>query len=386
MPSGIFERLVVIVADRLSDLLNKGELVDRYYNPGDLFREVHLIMTNDDCLEPGGIQKTAGTAELFIYNLPAPSLKQTLGWQPFMLRQWVLSGLKLIRDIAPGLIRTHNNFLEGYLAFRAKEALAIPYIISLHGVWDQDCLTTFMARFRRFFRIKLERLSLSNADAVIAVYAPILRYAREYGAPGAQLIYNAVSGSHIRKKEHYSLATPPRVITVNRQVREKNPEQIIRAVAALDCHYTLVGDGELHEHLREVARRAGCEERVEFVKSVSNEALCAMLKEYDIMVSHCDYLGISKTLIEAALAGLPIVINRQPFTAVPDLDGDWLRLCDNTPMGYRAELQRLLASGEARREAGEKALCHAMARFDPAAMEEKVSALYRAALGREKKG
>jgi len=383
MPSTHFERLVVIVADRLSELVSKGELVERYYNPGNLFREVHLIMTNDDHPEPREIQKTAGGAVLHIHNLPAPSLKETLGWQPFMLEKWVASGRNLIGKVAPNLIRTHNNFLEGYLACRVKKALAIPYIVSLHGVWDRDCLSGFMDRFRRFFRVKLERESLAHADGVIAVYAPILRYAREYGARKVELIYNAVSGCHIRKKESYRLASPPRLLTINRQVREKNPEQIIRAAAALGCCYTLVGDGELHEHLREVARQAGCAGRVEFIRSMSNEKLCAMLGEFDIMVSHCDYLGISKTLIEAALAGLPVVINRQPFSHVPDLEGEWVTLCENTPEGYGGALRELLDSEEKRRDAGLKAHCHAHALFDPAAMEEKVVALYRAAVAGE---
>ena len=95
------------------------------------------------------------------------------------------------------------------------------------------------------------------------------------------------------------------------------------------------------------------------------------------MVSHCDYAGISKTLIEAAMTALPIVVNRQSPGVVPDLEGGWLTLCDNTPSAYRQAIEGLLASDETRREAGLKAYLHAREHFEPQAMEEKVVALYR---------
>ena len=38
--------LLVIIPDRLTNLINKGEVTERYYNPGNLFDEIHLMMTS----------------------------------------------------------------------------------------------------------------------------------------------------------------------------------------------------------------------------------------------------------------------------------------------------------------------------------------------------
>ena len=46
------ERLMVLIPHALSDLVAKGEVTERYYNPGDLFREVHIVLTNDDRRPP----------------------------------------------------------------------------------------------------------------------------------------------------------------------------------------------------------------------------------------------------------------------------------------------------------------------------------------------
>lgn len=377
------DRLMVIVADRLSDLIRKGEVHERYYNPGELFREVHLVMTNDDCPDLPTMQRMVGGAQLHVHNLPAGSryFLRTLGWQLPLLKSYLNRAVALAREIKPTLVRTHNNFIEGVMARDIKRALGVPYVISLHGVWDVDDRTTLDEHIRARFREKLERAALSSADAAVAVYAPIVRYARAYGAKRIELIYNIVSGSDIERKQDYAVSGPARLLTVNRQVAGKNPENIIRAVAKLGCHYTLVGGGPLHERLRALAAELGCADRIQFIKSIPNVALCQMLKDFDLMVSHCDYWGMSKTIIEGGLAGLPIVINRHPKIPIEEYAGGWIVECENNPDAYAAAIGDLLGSETKRRALGALAAQTARDRFTPAVMEARTVALYRDVIG-----
>jgi glycosyltransferase involved in cell wall biosynthesis len=381
MPDHRFEaeRLMVIVPDRLSDLITKGEFAPRYYNPGELFQEVHLVATNDDRPDLGALQRTVGSAKIVFHNLPTGlrhSL-QTLGWQRPLIEPLLKRGLALAATIKPALIRTHNNFLEGEIAARIKKELGIPLVVSLHGVWDVDDHETVYARIRSRFRAKLERSSLESADAVIAVYAPIQRYARLFGARRVELIYNIVAGENIARKLAYELSKPPKIITINRQVPQKNPSNIIRAIAEIDCHYTIIGDGVLHERLRSLAADLGCSDRIEFIRAVPNAQLCACLQEFDLMVSHCDYWGTSKTIIEAGLAGLPIIINRHPEIEIDEYSGEWLVECENTADAYKAAILDLLNNTNRREQLGDLACKTAGARFDPAQMERRTVALYR---------
>jgi glycosyltransferase involved in cell wall biosynthesis len=374
------DRLMVIVPDRLSDILRKGEVVSRYYNPGDLFREVHIVLLNDDRPDPVAVQPMVGRARLFLHNLIDSRRKffvKTMGWQFPLIEPLLRRGVDLARRIAPQLVRTHNNFLEGMVAREIKRALGIPYIVSLHGVWDIDDRTTWLTRVQAAFREKLERASLADADAVIAVYAPIVRYAREYGARRVELIYNIVAGQNVRRKDGYALNRPPRLITVNRQLPEKNPTNIILALAELDCTYTLVGDGPLHDRLEALARELRCADRVRFIRAMPNAELCASLRDYDILVSHCTYWGMSKTIIEGALAGLPIVLNRLPQAAISEYEGNWLLECEDSRRGYKAAISSLLADERRRRELGERGFAKARHDFDPERMEERTVALYR---------
>jgi hypothetical protein len=101
------KRLLVIIPDRLKELVQKGEITERYYNPGNLFDEILLVKTIDDDVDIKDVQKMAGKAHLRMVDLPMPSFKQSLGYQPWLLRKWVQQGIDLARDFNPLMIRAH---------------------------------------------------------------------------------------------------------------------------------------------------------------------------------------------------------------------------------------------------------------------------------------
>lgn len=370
------ECLMVIILDRLSSIIQKGEVTERYYNPGSVFKQVHIILMNDDRPDLDEVQKMVGEAKLFIHNLPPPGFIRSLGWSTWLLKSWVKSGLVLAETINPNIIRTHSNFLDGYLAREIKKITGIPYVVSLHTVRDRDSLYTPLRRLRRLFQIKYERLSLMESDAVIAVYMPIIRYAKSHGARRVELIYNIVGNGVISKKTQYDASSPMRILNVNRQLFGKNPENIIRAIVDVDCEYTLIGDGPYHSKLIELTRSLGIESKVNFIKSMPNKELCEMLATFDFVVTHCDYSGISKTNIEGALAGLPMILNKPLAEHIPDLDGNWILLCDNNPNSYHNAIESFVTNKKLRVMYGQRALKHAYQNFEPSVMEKKTVDLY----------
>src|SRR6185436_8343846 len=175
-----YERLFVIIPDRLSLLVNKGEVTPRYYNPGNLFREVHIIMTSDDRPDPAGVQLMVGDARLAIHNLPAgtDTFARSFGWRPALLRSWAAPAVQLATSAPPQLIRCHGNNLNAFAAFEIKRALGVPYIVSLHGNPDVDYNRGRLGRTwqRKLAGVAIESVeiaSIKNADFVVPVYSPI---------------------------------------------------------------------------------------------------------------------------------------------------------------------------------------------------------------------
>jgi glycosyltransferase involved in cell wall biosynthesis len=388
-------KLLVIIPDRLSVLVKKGEITERYYNPGGLFDEVHILMTNDDRVDPAAVQKTVGSAQLYLHNLPAGSglFLRSLGWQPWLLKFWAEPAVALAREIRPALIRCHGNYLNAYAACRIKEALGTPYVVSLHttldedprggeaGGWKERISTLPMKALERMAAQatkSMERMSLSRADVVLPVYESIIPYARRMGAENIEVAYNALNPEFLREKEDYSLHQPVRVLSVGRQMEGKNPDNLIRAVKMLPgVHLTLVGDGTHHDHLREVARECQLEGRVTFHRAIPNDDLCAQLADYDIFATHNDYWGVPKAVMEPLLAGLPVVMNERVKSAVVELQGDFLLLVENTAEGYYRALRRLIEDDPFREQLGRRAYAHAQELWAPAKAEAKFVEIYK---------
>jgi glycosyltransferase involved in cell wall biosynthesis len=169
-----------------------------------------------------------------------------------------------------------------------------------------------------------------------------------------------------------------KLISVGRQFREKNPDNIIQAVRRLpEAHLTLVGDGPCHGDLVKLAAHCQIQGRVAFVQTIPNDELCRQLPEHDIFVVHTEYWELSKSVLEPLLTGLPVIINRRKGLPVPELQGDFLLVVENTEEGYYQALQKLIEDGSFREQLGRRAYDHAQKRWAPATSEQAFVEIYK---------
>jgi glycosyltransferase involved in cell wall biosynthesis len=375
-------RLMIIVPDKISDFVSKGEIIERYYNPGNVFGEVHLVMTNDDRPDTAALQKMVGDARLFLHNLPDSRdvFLRTLGWRPWLLGPWVGKAVALAQNVRPTLIRCHGALLNAFAAACIKQKLDIPYVVSMHINPDEDVrgrARSWVKRIVTWMQLDIERIGLRNADLVMPVYRPIVPYLQRVGVTRYEVCYNSLNPTYLRKKDDYRLHDPVRVLSVGRQFEEKNPDNLIKAVAQLpNVRMTLVGDGTYHEHLKAVAVECNIADRVEFFASLPNDELCRKLPDFDIFATHSEYWEIAKSVLEPLLTGLPVVINRRRGTPVPELTDNICLLVPNTVEGYRQALERLIADSDYRERLGRAAYAHAQANWSPAVTEAKFVAIY----------
>jgi glycosyltransferase involved in cell wall biosynthesis len=386
--------LLVIIPDRLSDLIKKGEVQPRYYNPGEVFDRVTILSTTPDSPDQSALQYMVGKARLSV-EFYADNLELTRKPVEFMqryaLRRWASGGVDIARRINPDLIRCHGADWNTYLASRIKRALAVPYVVSLHINPDVNPvrrisgagLSRAQTRHNRFYD-HLESEGLRHADLVMPVYRPILPYLARHGVKNVQVCYNVLNAHHLRRKTNYALSGPARVICVGRLLDEKDPSPIIRAVASLpNVELLIVGDGPKRPALEALTASLGVANRVKFSPAIANDELCHMLPEFDLFAVHTEYWELNKSVLEALLTGLPVIINRRHGEPVPELaDGDLVRMVDNTAESYREALSELLSNDPLRRSLGERAYTHAQENWGPARTEAVYANIYRRYLAR----
>ena len=377
------ERLMVIIPDRLSDLIEKGEITDRYYNPGELFKEVHIVMCNDDKPGLAGLQRTVGRAKLVLHNLRGSNslFIRSMGWRPWLLRRWAVEAVELARIVQPVMIRCHGAWLNAFAAARIKQVLEIPYVVSMHTNPDEDirrCSKGFIQRLYSHASLDLEKIGLREADAVLPVYRNIVPYLKRIGVERYDICYNTINPSYLNKKDDYSLHDPVRIACVGRQFAEKNPENIIRAISALsNVQLTMVGDGSHYNHLRQVASDCGVAKRVTFHRSLPNDELCRRLPEFDMFAVHNEYWGVPKAVLEPLLTGLPVVINRRSGKPISELTDDICYFVENTVESYRQAFERLIDDHALREKYGRAAYSHAQANWAPDKTEARFVDTYR---------
>lgn len=383
------DRLMVLIPHGLSDLVAKGEITPRYYNPGNLFREVHIVTTTGDDPDARRVLDMVGDASLTIHRFPTGRglFIRTLGWRRQLLRSWAAAIVDLAARIRPQLVRCHGAHLNGFAAAEIKRRLGIPFVVSLHINPDEDQrkrASGWEERLRLAALRSVEKDCLRTADLVMPVYQPIVPYLERIGVRAYKVMYNVLHPAALRPKNDYTLHEPVRILSVGRQFAEKNPDNLIRAVARFgNVHLTLVGDGSHHDHLRKVAyEECGLADRVTFRRAVPNDELCSMLADFDIFATHSEYWEISKSVLEPLLCGLPVIINRRKGAPVPELTDDICTLVENSVEGYQAALQNLIEDDGRRERLGRAAFARARDTWDPAVTERKFVGVYRHAVER----
>jgi glycosyltransferase involved in cell wall biosynthesis len=338
-------------------------------------------MTNNDQVNPQDLQRTVGEARLFLHSLPDPGYDRSFGYHPWFLRFWAIRGVKLAKKIRPSIVRCHSSWLNGYLASRIKKKYRIPYVVSMHINPDEDLRARATSAWEKTYWNAMEAVekeSLRHADMVLPVYRPIIPYLERMGVKKFEVAYNVLNADFLREKEDYSLHKPVRLISVGRHFKEKNPENIIRAIARLpNTHLTLVGDGPHQSYLHDVVQECQVENQVTFQPVIPNDELCRQLAECDIFVVHTEYWELSKSVLEALLTGLPVVINRRKGQPVPELQGDHVMLVENTPESYCDALTKLIDDDLFRENIGRRAYQHAQKNWAPAKTEAKYVEIYK---------
>lgn len=140
---------------------------------------------------------------------------------------------------------------------------------------------------------------------------------------------------------------------VGRLAPEKNLFNLIEASVGLDAKLEIIGQGPLHDELKQHAKKVGAD--LTLLGAVDHNDLPSLLASSTIFVQVSKYEGHPKTILEAMACGLPIVGTN--VTGIRDVINheETGLLCEPDAQSIRDTLKRLLASPEQRTKMGQAA-------------------------------
>ncbi|MBI3305362.1 glycosyltransferase family 4 protein [Candidatus Parcubacteria bacterium] len=252
----------------------------------------------------------------------------------------------------PDLIVAQDPLFTGLVGLWLKRRFAVPLVVDLHGdFWGN--VKYWRESPVYFFCRPIISYVVKRADGLRPISAGIAGALRRSGIPDERLavIPTPVALDRFAKPEATAIerirkrwAGIPIVIFVGRLVKIKNVPMLLEAFAAVRRTHraalVMVGDGPERAALERRAARLGVAAQVSFLGRLSQDELAALYgaAAVTVLVSYAESLG--KVLIEAGMAGSPVIATATTGAQdiVSDGESGWL-----VPVGDTAALTERLA-------------------------------------------
>ena len=304
-------------------------------------------------------------------GVPVEHVRCTFDVNPLMARDVV----GVVRDLRPDLVHTHLVHADVYGATAAR-LTGVPFVSTRHND-DRYQLGPF-----RY----VDRFFASGARRLIAISDAVRRFLIAAGLPAAKFetIHYGLDEtpglpSEVGPEEAGVPAGVPLVLAIGRLIAQKDHATLLEAFAETrtkhpDAMLAILGDGPLASETRSLADRLGLRDAVVLPGRIETRD---WLERANVFAHTSRWEGFGIVLLEAMLAGLPVVATR--VSAVPEIvvDGQTgLLVAAGAAPDLASAIDDLLADTARARALGAAGRDRAHEHFSVARMTESTIAVY----------
>jgi glycosyltransferase involved in cell wall biosynthesis len=367
-------KLCVFPNDPIIEYYKKGEIKERYFNPDNLFDEIHIISFSNDEINESKVQKIAGNAKIKIYAVGKVSLKNR--------SKYLEKIIALVKKINPDIIRSFNPLLQGWFAAKCANKLNIPFFLSLHTQYDQNRSIAKKSNLKKFLGLKytekfIEPYVLKHADKITIVYKIIEPYVLKHGGKKPELLYNKVNCEQFTNSSIIKSLDKPLIISVGQLIEAKNHMCIINAMKNINAMLLIIGDGILFEKLNNHIKNKKLQNKIKIKKSIPHSEIQNYYHTADIFTLAYDpkLEGIPIPVIEAMAAGLPIVIPF-PIEGYSDNLENTVIFAERNSESFSKKIEMILKDSKRSKELSKKSLIKSK-NFDSKIIESREREIYQ---------
>ena len=169
------------------------------------------------------------------------------------------------------------------------------------------------------------------------------------------------------------------VVTTGRLIESKRVRDLVDATSiGSDWTLVVIGDGPLRDELQQQVTNLGIEHRVRFTGMLQKPEMLMYLGAADVFAFASETEGLPNSLIEAALAGLPIVAcNVEGVVDVIEDGRNGILVPARDPQSLNQAIIRCLGDVELSRALGSEAREQAMTQYSLEQMVKTFERIYR---------
>lgn len=159
-----------------------------------------------------------------------------------------------------------------------------------------------------------------------------------------KIIYspNGVDTGQFKPNSHNGNKGPLKAIFVGRLEKEKNLENLFKALGKSQIELTVVGEGSQKEELKRLSKKTTS--RVNFIGKISNDKLPSYYQKSDLFFLTSLSEGSPKSLIEAQASGLCCIVSDIPANREIVKDGYNGILSETTKEGIAESIKKVEAN------------------------------------------
>jgi len=310
---------------------------------------------------------------------PAPYFVRPIQLHNDIRALWLV--LQAIRRFNPDLVSAHST-KAGYAARLACAILRKRVVFTAHG-W---AFGGGRGRFKSGLVVTMERLAAKATARIICVsdHDRDLALQHRIAQPDKLVvIHNGVdpqpflNANSMLVRREFNLGQSTVITMVARLVPQKDPLTLLRACQFLKGSFVLlvVGEGELRSQMEHFVSNSGLEHST--ILTGERKDVPEILAASDIFVLSSLWEGLPYTIIEAMIAGLPVVATR--VGGIPELVEDNVTgflVPPGGPKTLAKALQNLLDNSNVRHEMGRAGRARALREFNLDDMLRKTRQVY----------
>ena len=295
--------------------------------------------------------------------------------------------IKLFRTIKPDIVHTYLFSANSYGRIAAIIAGAPVVIASERSLpetgKDKNGYQVFLDRILAFFSHGIICNSLKASGTLVKKYS--------FDADKVFTVHNGINAVDFLKETRLDskMKIAQKVVgTVGRLHPSKNyrlfldmARIVLENFAHNDLKFVIVGEGELRDELEEYSQQSGIADSVVFTGE--SDDVFPLLQAMDVFVMTSQYEGFSNAIMEAMLAGLPVVATDVGGNSELVIDGENGFLCPLNDAASLAErVVSLLGNERDAMEMGEKGRDRVRAEFKIERMVRETEEVYLGLLNR----
>ncbi|MFZ5818723.1 MAG: glycosyltransferase family 4 protein [Chloroflexota bacterium] len=290
-------------------------------------------------------------------------------------------GLALIRRFRPDLLHVHFALPAGALAWALSALTGLPYALTAHL---GDVPGGVPEKTDRWFRWLLPFTPpiWRRASRVAAVSHYTRQLALRHYPVEIEVIYNGVDVLD-NKPAAREPGSQPCIVFAGRFVPQKDPLQIVRALAGLrdlDWQCVLLGDGELFETVKQSIHAEGLDGRFTLTGWVTPEEVLAWFAKSDILFMPSFSEGLPVVGVQALASGLAVVASHiGGFLDIVDEGQNGFLAPPGDQAGFAGALRKLLTDPSLLRQFQAASLRKA-AQFDILRIATQYETLFKEAI------